>query len=341
MLVDDEPLARAGLREMLRAHDDVDIVGDCGDGQEALDRIETLEPDLVFLDIQMPALGGFEVLEQLHGTPPAIVFVTAYGEHALRAFRVDAIDYLLKPVNPVALAGALDRVRDRLGARPTHSSHGTADDLNPLFRRQRESGRDGSSAGGITSARSDTPAGRDGAAPGDMSAGGMSAGGSWSAGDDRSAGERSALNGNATHATSSSTPGSGTATGSVTSAVNGGAPGTNGTHAPHYLPRIFVREGERGFFVRTADVEWAQSAGNYLRIAADGREYLIRATMQELEQKLDPYQFTRIHRRTIVNLERVTEIATDFRGHHVVRMKDGSEHRLSRTFRERLLGRPL
>jgi two-component system, LytTR family, response regulator len=254
LLVDDEPLARAGLRELLNAHADIDIVGDCGDGREALERIESLEPDLVFLDVQMPALSGFEMLEQLQGATPAIVFVTAYGEYALRAFRVDAIDYLLKPIDPDALADALERTRERLAVRRSDGWN-SDDELNRLLHTTQE------------------PAG-------------------------------------------------------------------NGA-APHYLPRIYVREGERGFFVRTSDLEWVQTADNYLRIAARGREYLIRATMHELERKLDPYQFARIHRRTIVNLERVEEIAADFRGNHVVRMKDGSEHRLSRTFRERLLGRPL
>ena len=254
LLVDDEPLARAGLREMLRAHEDIDIVGDCGDGQEALERIETLEPDLVFLDIQMPALGGFEVLEQLHGATPAIVFVTAYSEYALRAFRVDAIDYLLKPIDPSALAHALERTRQRMAAHrsPGRNPDADSDQLPP----------------------------------------------------------------------------------------SQAAPTGNGT-SPQYLPRIYVREGERGFFVRTSDLEWVQTADNYLRISAGGRQYMIRATMNELEQKLDPYQFARIHRRTIINLERVDVITADFRGNHIVRMKDGSEHRLSRTFRERVLGRPL
>lgn len=254
LLVDDEPLARMGLREMLRDHDDIEIVGECGDGAEALERIEMLEPDLVFLDIEMPALGGFEVLEQLQGAAPVVVFVTAYSEYALRAFRVAALDYLLKPVDRSAFNVALDRARERLaprGAAPWNDR----DELKRLLREYSESAGEGTSQ--------------------------------------------------------------------------------------HYLPRIFVREGERGFFVRTSDIDWAQAADNYVRIAAAGREYLIRATMHELEQKLDPHQFARIHRRTIVNLERVEEIATDFRGNHVVRMKDGAEHRLSRTFREKLLGRPL
>lgn len=256
LLVDDEPLARVGLREMLRGHDDIEIVGECGDGAEALERIEMLEPDLVFLDIQMPALGGFEVLEQLQGAAPAVVFVTAYSEYALRAFRVAALDYLLKPVDPEAFDMALERARERLSPRDESLSSWTeAEELRRLLRGYRDAGGEGGSQ--------------------------------------------------------------------------------------QYLPRIFIREGERGFFVRTADVDWAQTADNYVRIAAAGREHLIRATMYDLEQKLDPQQFARIHRRTMVNLERIEEITTDFRGNHIVRMKDGSEHRLSRTFRDKLLGRSL
>lgn len=254
MIVDDEPLARTGLRNRLRAHDDIDIVGECGDGREAVERIELLEPDLIFLDIEMPAMNGFGVLEHLDGDIPAVVFVTAYSDYALTAFRVHAVDYLLKPIDDGAFGIALERARERLASR--NGAVATNGELERLLRDYRESR--------------------------DAEAGGH-----------------------------------------------------------RYLPRIFVREGERGFFVRTSDLEWVQTADNYLRIVAEGREYLIRATMQELELKLDPHQFARIHRRTIVNLERVQDIAMDFRGNHVVRMKDGSQHRLSRTFRDRLLGKAL
>lgn len=253
LIVDDEPLARTGLRNRLRTHADIDIVGECGDGAEAVERIELLEPDLVFLDIEMPALGGFDVIGRLDGDIPAIVFVTAYSEYAHTAFRVNAVDYLLKPIDDAAFTAALDRVRARLSVR---NGVAARDDLEQMLRDYR-------------AARAADAADR------------------------------------------------------------------------RYLPRIFVREGDRGFFIRTGDLDWIQTADNYLRIAADGREHLIRATMQEIEQKLDPHQFTRIHRRTIINLERVAEIAMDFRGYHVVRMKDGSQHRISRTFRERLLGKAL
>jgi two-component system LytT family response regulator len=115
VIVEDEPPARALLREYLGKHADVEIVGECADGFDAVKRIGELRPDLVFLDIQMPRLTGFEVLELLE-PGPAVVFVTAYDEHALRAFEVNAVDYLLKPFGRERLAEALVRVRERLHA---------------------------------------------------------------------------------------------------------------------------------------------------------------------------------------------------------------------------------
>jgi two-component system LytT family response regulator len=115
VVVDDEPPARALLREYLGAHADIEVVAECGDGFEAVKRIGELHPDLVFLDIQMPRLTGFEVLELLD-PGPAVVFVTAYDEHALHAFEVNAVDYLLKPYGRERLAEALARARERLRA---------------------------------------------------------------------------------------------------------------------------------------------------------------------------------------------------------------------------------
>jgi two-component system LytT family response regulator len=114
VIVDDEAPARALLREYLGAHPDVEVVGECTNGFEAVKRIGELEPDLVFLDIQMPKLDGFEVLELLDH-PPEVVFVTAYDEYALRAFEVHAVDYVLKPVGRERLVDALARVRQRIG----------------------------------------------------------------------------------------------------------------------------------------------------------------------------------------------------------------------------------
>lgn len=114
LLVDDEPLARSLLAELLAKHPQVEIVGEAANGFEAVKRVGELSPDLLFLDIQMPKLSGFEVLELLGSEAPATVFVTAYDEFALRAFEVHAVDYLLKPVEPERLARALERVRERI-----------------------------------------------------------------------------------------------------------------------------------------------------------------------------------------------------------------------------------
>src|SRR5213596_911852 len=108
VIVDDEDLARQVVRELLQAHPEIEIVAECGNGFEAVKAVTELKPDLIFLDIQMPKLDGFEVLE-LIGTDPAVVFVTAFDEHALRAFEVHAVDYLMKPFRVERFQAALDR----------------------------------------------------------------------------------------------------------------------------------------------------------------------------------------------------------------------------------------
>jgi two-component system LytT family response regulator len=116
VIVDDEPLARAVMREFLGAHDDVEIVAECGNGFDAVKAVTELSPDLMFLDVQMPKLDGFEVLELL-GREVPVIFTTAFDKYALRAFDVHAVDYLLKPFSEERLAEALDRARQRLAAR--------------------------------------------------------------------------------------------------------------------------------------------------------------------------------------------------------------------------------
>jgi DNA-binding LytR/AlgR family response regulator len=113
VIVDDEPLARQVLREELADIDGVSLVGEAENGEQALDRIADLAPDLVLLDIQMPLADGFEVVRRLRGPLPGIIFVTAFSEHALRAFEVGAADYLLKPVRADRLRQAVERARDR------------------------------------------------------------------------------------------------------------------------------------------------------------------------------------------------------------------------------------
>jgi two-component system LytT family response regulator len=117
LIVDDEPIARRGIRQLLRTEPDVEIVGECADGREAVAAIEERKPDLIFLDVQMPLMGGFGVVETVGAENlPAVVFVTAYDEHAIRAFEVNALDYLLKPVDPERFQKTLARVRAQAGA---------------------------------------------------------------------------------------------------------------------------------------------------------------------------------------------------------------------------------
>lgn len=118
VIADDEPLARERIRTLLSTQGDVSVVAECGDGEETLRLLARERPDVVFLDVQMPELNGFEVLEALPGElRPSVIFVTAYDEHAVRAFEVNAVDYLLKPVEPRRFEAALARVRER-GSRP-------------------------------------------------------------------------------------------------------------------------------------------------------------------------------------------------------------------------------
>jgi two-component system LytT family response regulator len=119
LIVDDEPIARRGIRQQLRGEADLEVIGECGDGAEAIDAITGLAPDLVFLDIQMPEVGGFDVVEAIGvARMPAVVFVTAYDEHALRAFDVHAVDYVLKPIDRDRFRTAVERARRRLAHAP-------------------------------------------------------------------------------------------------------------------------------------------------------------------------------------------------------------------------------
>lgn len=136
LIVDDEPLAREGLRAALRDHPDIEVVGECRDGATAVDAIEAERPDLILLDIQMPGLDGFAVLERVgFDAVPAVIFVTAHDEYAVRAFDAHAVDYLLKPFADDRLARALERVRAR---RRETSAAGAAETLAALVRSYRD-----------------------------------------------------------------------------------------------------------------------------------------------------------------------------------------------------------
>jgi two-component system, LytTR family, response regulator len=253
LIVDDEPLARETVRLRLERERDIEIVGEAGDGPAAVAAIRRHVPDLVILDVQMPGLDGFQVLERVASDClPAVVFVTAYDKFALRAFDVHAVDYLLKPFTAERLQRALDHVREDL--------------------------------------ERDTP----------------------DASRERIAGlldERARL--------------------------------ASGSSAPTdvFLHRLTVRDGDRFVLVKTEEIDWIEAAANYLRIHARGKGFLLRSTMTALGEKLDPRQFARIHRSTIVNIDRIREIRPEWHGDYDVVLNDGKVLRLSRSYRSALLSK--
>jgi two-component system LytT family response regulator len=248
LIIDDEPLARRALIRFLRFHKDVEIIGECGDGASAITASRILFPDLLFLDIRMPEKDGFEVVSALaNDRAPAVVFISAYDQHAIRAFEVHAVDYLLKPFSGSRLSKALDHVRERTNR---------AIDTNALELLLAETRRQSK----IT---------------------------------------------------------------------------------PH-SSRFPVMQNGRIRLLPASDIEHIEAMGNYARLHTRAASFEIRETMQTLENKLDPAQFVRIHRSSIVNLDFVQEIQPWFAGGYSVVLKDGTKLRLSRYQRDaiqRLTGR--
>jgi two-component system LytT family response regulator len=243
IIVDDEPLARERLKRFLRDEPDVQVVGECGNGADALKQIRAIKPELVFLDIQMPEKDGFEVVEALDGGHvPAIIFVTAYDQYALQAFEVHALDYLLKPFN-----------RERFRRAVAHA------------RAQIEKIRLGNLDERLSSLLADLQTGR------------------------------------------------------------------------RYLERLVVKSVGRVFFLRTAEIDWIEAAGNYLKLHVGRDSHMIRETMNSIESKLDPAVFLRIHRSTIVNIDRIKELHPMFSGDYSVILRNGTELALSRNYRDRFL----
>ena len=242
LIVDDEHLARQQLR---RVHGDVPgvrVAGECESGEEAVNAIVEVEPDVVFLDVQMPVLDGFDVIEAVGAERmPPVVFVTAHEEHALRAFRAHALDYLLKPVDPDDVRSAIDRVRRGL------SRNASLSDLR------------------LTALL-----------------------------DERARAER-------------------------------------------YLKRFIVRNDGRLFVVPADRVDWIEADDNDVILHVGRETHRLRGTLAALATRLDPARFARIHRSTIVNVERVREVQPWFRGESVLLLSDGTRLSVGRTYREAFL----
>jgi two-component system, LytTR family, response regulator len=241
LIVDDEPLARDRVRRFLRDEAEIEIIGECGNGNEAVDVITREKPDLVFLDIQMPEKNGFEVIKGLSTKRlPTIIFVTAYDQYALQAFDVHALDYLLKPFNRERIKRAVARAREHI----EHKRLGKLDER-------------------LVSLISDLR------------------------------GERK------------------------------------------YLDRLVVKAVGRVFFLKTDEIDWIEAAGNYVKLHVGRESHMIRETMNGIEAKLDPSQFLRIHRSTVVNIDRIKELHPMFSGDYAVILRNGTELALSRNYRER------
>jgi two-component system, LytTR family, response regulator len=246
VIVDDEPLALELLGLLLAEHEDIQIVAECQNGREAVSHLQSKPVDLLFLDVQMPKISGFDVVEQvgLRHLPPTI-FVTAYHEHAVRAFDVHAVDYLTKPVNPERLAMALDRVREKIAAKTALM---TQEQLTAVLDGLR-----------------------------------------------------------------------------------------NSTEQPApYLSRFLVKDGVKEILLPVEKIDWIEAAEYYCCLHTNGHRYMVRETVTDLSSKLDPNQFVRIHRSSIVNLNQIREIYREGPLDGSIVLTNGKTLRMSKAGRQKL-----
>ncbi len=252
ILVDDEKLAIQGLQLRLQPYKDIEIVETCANGREAIRAIKTLKPDLVFLDIQMPGFDGFSVVKGVMDLePPLFVFVTAYQEHAIRAFEANAVNYLMKPVDEDRLADTIERVRQRLAEKRSAEE---AEKLKDVLAEVSPQSLD------------------------DISGEGDSAG--------------------------------------------------------RYEKMINVKDRGQIFRVDVDSIEHIEAAGDYMCIYTGDNSLILRETMKDLERRLDPKNFQRVHRSTIVNLDQVRQVKPHTNGECFLVLDSGAEVKVSRSYRD-------
>jgi two-component system LytT family response regulator len=255
IIVDDEPLAIQGLELRLRGFDDVEIIERCANGREAIRAIRTLKPDLVFLDIQMPGFDGFSVVAGLADIePPLFVFVTAFGQHALKAFEAQAVDYLMKPVDVDRLGTTIERVRQRLSEKRGSEESGRLKEI-------------------LTEVAPD-------AMPDDL-------------------------------------------------AADAEAPAAN-----RYEKVINIKDRGQIFRVEVDDIERIDAAGDYMCIYTATETLILRETMKDLEKRLDPRKFQRIHRSTIVNLDNIKSVKPHTNGECFLVLGSNTQVKVSRSYRQ-------
>ena len=233
IIVDDEPLARSNLLVLSGRDPEIEVVAQCGSGAEAVQAIRRLQPDLLFIDVQMPECDGFDVLEMLgKDLPRATVFVTAYDQYALRAFEAGALDYLLKPFDNARFELALNRAKQRIR---------TIENRQPLFASR--------------------------------------------------------------------------------------------------LERIVVKSSGEVCFLKASEIDWIEAADYYACLHVGGKNHLLRRSLAELEEDLDPNMFCRVHRSSIVNLDRVQRLKVAEDGEYEILLNNGTRVRLSRRYRKHLEAR--
>jgi two-component system, LytTR family, response regulator len=254
ILVDDEKLAIQGLQLRLEAHPDIDVIETCLNGREAIRAIKTHKPDLVFLDIQMPGFDGFSVVQGLMEVePPLFVFVTAYSDHAIRAFEAQATDYLMKPVDESRLADSLERVRQRLAEKRG------SEEAERLKEALAEHAPD------VHEELVDT---------------------------------------------------------------------TDTVAANRFEKMINVKDQGQIFRVDVDGIERIDAAGDYMCIYTGGETLILRETMKDLEKRLDPRKFQRVHRSTIVNLDLVKQVKPHTNGECFLVLDSGAQVKVSRSYRD-------
>lgn len=235
IIADNEPLALKHLEKMVNSSEELELVASCKNGKEALDAIKNKKPELVFLDIEMPELTGIEIMETLQGKSlPFVVFVTAFDEYAVKAFEVNALDYLLKPFNKERFDETLVRAKNHIGK--------------------------------VLEVEKD------------------------------SRGEAA--------------------------------------EKEQYLSRILVKTSKKMFFVDVEKIDWIEASGNYAKIITAKNKHLIRSTLKYLEKRLDPTQFVRVHKSTIVNINRVKELEQWFTGDYEILLDNGETLKMSRNYRD-------
>ncbi len=251
IVVDDEQIARDGVALLLDRDPEIELVARCPNGVEAVEKIRELEPDLLFLDIQMPGMNGFEVLHALEQEKlPVTIFITAYEQYAIKAFEVNAIDYLLKPFDDDRFYQALEKAKENVRKNKNYEISSKMNDLLTYLEKGQKTSAEGKEEA--------------------------------------------------------------------------------------YLTRLFVKNAGQISFIKVMDIDWIESDDYYVNIHVSGKSHLLRETMNNLEKRLDPAQFIRIHRGTIINIDRIKSIEPYHKNEYIVVTHSGQTFNLSRSRKELL-----